>query len=149
MVAAHLFSANAESLVFPPYKHSFGIRKATPKHLFMFFGPRTFFSDPQGLATARLAVWDDPKKKGDDDEVVVYGVNAGRGEIIYNTSMWTLGLYGKKGSGNDQFYEPRGIAADGIGHVFVADSGNNRVVRLFNPKSSLEWILSFDAAKSG
>ena len=149
IVAAHLFSVNAESLVFPPYKHSYGIRKATPKHLFMFFGPQTFFNDPQGLAAARLAVWDDPKKKGDDDELVVYGVNAGRGEIIYNTSMWTLGRYGKKGSGNGQFLEPRGIAADGKGHVFVADSGNNRVVRLFNQKSSLEWITSFNASKSG
>jgi hypothetical protein len=140
---------HAESLVFPPYLHSYGIRKATPKHLFMFFGPRTFFNDPQGLATARLEIWDDPQKKGDDDEVVVYGVNAGRGEIIYNSSMWSLGLYGEKGSGKGQFNEPRGIAANGKGMVVVADSGNNRVVRLFNPKSSLTWIKCFNASETG
>ncbi|MBN1129490.1 MAG: NHL repeat-containing protein [Chitinispirillaceae bacterium] len=138
-----------QSLVFPPYLHSYGIRKATPKHLFMFFGPRTFFNDPQGLAAARLESWDDPTKRGDDDEVVVYGVNAGRGEIIYNTSMWSLGLFGGKGSGKGQFLEPRGIAANGKGQVFVADSGNNRVVRLFNPKSSLSWIAAFSAAGTG
>ena len=148
-VSAQLFTGSAESLVFPPYKHSYGIRKATPKHLFLFFGPRTFFNNPQGLATARLKTWDNPNKKGDDDEVVVYGVNAGRGEIIYNTSMWTLGLYGKKGSGTGEFMEPRGIAANGRGHVFVADSGNNRVVKLFNPKSSIKWVSSFDASETG
>jgi hypothetical protein len=138
ILALHVMTAG-ESLVFPPYLHSYGIRKATPAHLMMFFGPRTFFNDPQGLATTRLKVWDNPDKTGDDDEVVVYGVNAGRGEIIYNTSMYSLGLYGGKGSGKNQFLAPRGIAADARGNVFVADSGNNRVIKLFNPKSNLLW----------
>jgi hypothetical protein len=134
---------SGESLVFPPYLHSYGIRKATPAHLMMFFGIRTFFNDPQGLATTRLKVWDDPKKTGDDDEVVVYGVNSGRGEIIYNTSMYSLGLYGGKGNGVNQFMAPKGITANSDGYVFVADSGNNRVVKLFNPKSSLQWRAVF------
>lgn len=132
-----------ESLVFPPYLHSYGIRKATPAHLMMFFGPRTFFNDPEGLAATRLKVWDDPQKTGDDDEVVVYGVNSGRGEIIFNTSMYSLGLYGGKGSGKDHFFAPKGIAANADGYVFVADSGNNRVVKLFNPKSNLQWKAEF------
>ena len=138
--------AAGESLVFPPYLHSYGIRKATPAHLFMFFGPRTFFSDPQGLATARLDSWEDPKTEKDDDEVTVYGVNSGRGEIIYNTSMWSLGLYGSKGKGTDQLSAPKGIAADGRGNVYVADSGNGRIVRLYNPKSKLEWRGAFNGA---
>jgi hypothetical protein len=138
-----------ESLVFPPYLHSYGIRKATPKHLFMFFGFKTSFSDPQGLATARLDSWEDPKTEKDDDEVVVYGVNSGRGEIIYNTSMWGLGLYGSKGSGKEQLLFPKGIAADGRGNVYVADSGNGRVVRLFNPKSMLVCQGSFNGASPG
>jgi hypothetical protein len=112
----------------------------------MFFGPRTSFSDPQGLAAARLESWDDPKTSKDDDELVVYGVNSGRSEIIYNTSMLTLGIYGKKGGGINQFMLPKGIAADGNGNVFVADSGNNRIVRLFNPKSSLQWKTFFNGA---
>jgi len=137
------------TLVFPPFGHSYGIRKAEPKHLFMFFGPRTFFDDPQGLATVRLAVWDDTSTCGDDDEVVVYGVNSGRHQIIYNTSMWTLSIYGKKGDGEGCFFYPKGIAADASGNVYVADSGNNRVVRLFNPKSRLQWVLAFDGAPHG
>ena len=109
----------------------------------MFFGPRTFFDDPQGLATARLEAWEDTTTRNDDDEVVVYGVNSGRHQIIYNTSMWTLGLYGKKGSDIDCFFCPKGIAANGKGDVFVADSGNDRIVRLFNPKSKLQWVRVF------
>ncbi|MBN1758099.1 MAG: hypothetical protein JW863_07275 [Chitinispirillaceae bacterium] len=136
-------------LVFPPYGHSYGIRKASPQHLFMFFGPRTFFDDPQGLATARLAAWEDTTTEKDDDEVVVYGVNSGKHQIIYNTSMWTLGLYGKKGSGEEHFFCPKGIAANGRGDVFVADSGNNRVVQLFNPKSKLQWVRSFNGKSDG
>jgi len=142
-------SAAGESLVFPPFLHSYGIRKATPNRLFLFFGPQTFFDDPQGLATARLKSWDDPKTENDDDEVVVYGVNSGRNEIIYNKSMWALGLYGNKGKGTDQFLHPTGIAADENGNVYVADSGNNRIVRLFNPKSKLHWKGAFNGSSPG
>lgn len=146
VLLAVLDTAQAESLVFPPYGHSYGIRKATPQHLFMFFGPRTFFDNPQGLATARLDAWDDPSTEKDDDEVVVYGVNCDRHQIIYNTSMWTLGLYGKKGSGEGCFLYPKGVAADRHGNVYVADSGNNRIVHLKNPKSTVEWVRSFTGA---
>ncbi len=129
-----------ESLVPPPYRHSYGITKATPKHLFMFVGPRTFFDDPQGLATAKMTARDDTTKEGDDDEVVVYGVNSGRHEIIYNTSMWGIAIYGKKGSGEGEFNTPKGVACDPEGNVYVVDSGNNRLVHLFNPLKRVEWV---------
>ncbi|MBN1130810.1 MAG: hypothetical protein JXA71_17610 [Chitinispirillaceae bacterium] len=149
IISAVLLLAHAtagESLVFPPFLHSYGIRKATPGHLFMFFGPQTRFDDPQGLAVTRLKTWDNPSTDEDDDEVTVYGVNSGRGEIIYNKSMWALGRFGKKGKGKGCFSFPRGIAADEKGNVFVADSGNDRIVRLFNPKSRLEWKGAFTGA---
>ncbi len=139
---------DSETLVFPPYGHSYGIRKAKPAHLFMLLGPRTFFDDPQGLATTRLEVWEDTTTKNDDDEVVVYGVNSGRHQIIYNTSMWTLDIYGEKGEGIDQFCNPKGIAADPKGNVYVADSGNNRVVHLFNSGKKLRWEKSFSGKLS-
>ncbi|HUI93225.1 MAG TPA: NHL repeat-containing protein [Chitinivibrionales bacterium] len=137
----------AASLVFPPYTHSYGLRKATPKHLFMFFGPATSFSDPQGLATVKMKSRDDTTTVKDDDEVVVYGVNSGRNELIYNTSMWGLALYGEKGGGIDQFSSPRGVACDADGHVFVADWGNNRIVHLFNPKKRVHWVSAFSGAQ--
>lgn len=143
-----VMAPGAETLVFPPYRHSYGIRKATPKHLFMFFGPRTFFDDPRGLATAKMRSRDDPETENDDDEVVVYGVNAGRHQIIYNTSMWSLALYGSKGTGKDEFTEPRGVACDVEGNVYVADSGNSRIVHLYNPKRKVSWVKAIDGAKS-
>jgi len=136
----------AESLVFPPYKHSYGIRKATPAHLFMFFGTSTQFNDPQGLSTTRLDSWDDPKTKKDDDEVIVYGVNSGKHQLIYNTSMYALALFGEKGSDPGCFLYPKGVAANTKGDVYVADSGNNRIVHLFNPKAELLWRNTFNGA---
>jgi DNA-binding beta-propeller fold protein YncE len=147
MLFAAAVSVPARSLVFPPYLHSYGIRKATPKHLFVFFGPRTFFDNPQGLATAKMISRDNPSVESDDDEVVVYGVNTGRNEIIYNTSMWTLALFGSKGSGRGQFLNPEGIACDTRGNVYVADRGNNRIVHLFNPKKEVSWVRIFSGGK--
>lgn len=132
----------AESLVFPPYLHSYGIRKATPGHLFMILKGATKFDDPQGLATTRLNSWEDPTVKKDDDEVIVYGVNSGRHQIIYNTSMYALALFGRKGNGDGEFLYPKGVAANEKGDVYVADSGNNRIVRLFNPKKGLLWVTA-------
>jgi DNA-binding beta-propeller fold protein YncE len=111
----------------------------------MFFGPLTTFKNPQGLATAKMIARDDPATEDDDDELVVYGVNAGRHQLIYNTSMWGLAMYGSRGSGKDQFLHPRGVATEPHGNVFVADSGNNRVVHLFNPLRTVEWVRSYRA----
>ncbi|HEX2955854.1 MAG TPA: NHL repeat-containing protein [Chitinispirillaceae bacterium] len=143
---AALFHSNAESLVFPPYLHSYGIRKAGPQHLFMLMGTRTFFDDPQGLATTRLKSWDKPETEKDDDEVIVYGVNAGRHQILFNISMYALDIYGKMGSDTGCFLYPRGVAANEDGDIYIADSGNNRLVRLFNPKATIIWkgILTGD-----
>jgi DNA-binding beta-propeller fold protein YncE len=38
--------------------------------------------------------------------------------------------FGSFGSGPGQFNAPEGVAVDGSGNVFVADSGNNRIVEL-------------------
>jgi hypothetical protein len=48
-----------------------------------------------------------PSTEKDDDEVVVYGVNSGQHEIIYNTSMWGLDLYGKKVPVRGSFFSPK------------------------------------------
>ena len=45
----------------------------------------------------------------------------------------TNGILGTTGSGNKQFSQPWGIALDGNGQLYVADSNNNRV-QIFTPK---------------
>jgi len=130
------------TLVFPPYLHTYGIRKATKYHLFLFMQNRVKFNDPQGLAVVRLISWEDSTKKGDNDEVTVYGVNSGQHNIIFNTSMTSLGVYGLNEKGEQKLTNPHGITANARGDVYVADTGNNRIVRLFNPQKSLNYVSS-------
>ncbi|MDZ7262453.1 MAG: NHL repeat-containing protein, partial [candidate division KSB1 bacterium] len=130
------------TLVFPAFLHTLGIRKATKFHLFLFMGNRVKFRDPQGLAVVRLESWEDTTKTSDDDEVTVYGVNSGQDNIIFNTSMTSLGVYGLTEQGDQRLNKPRGIAANARGDVYVADTGNHRVVRLFNPGRSLKFVGS-------
>jgi len=125
--------------VFPAYKHTYGIRKAGPTELFLFMGLRVKFRNPQGLACVRLEAWEDPNTPHDDDEVTVYGVNSGQNNIIYNSSMWGLGVYwGERDE--EKLNAPNGICANRLGDVYIADSGNHRIVRLFNPGNELNFV---------
>lgn len=120
------------TLVFPSFLHTYGIRKATRLHLALFTQNKVQFDDPQGLAVVRLQAWEDTSTTKDDDEVTVYGVNSGQHCIIYNTSMKSLGIYGLKEPIEQRLNRPRGIAATARGDVYVADTGNHRLVHLVN-----------------
>ncbi len=131
---------NPTTFVFPAYKHTYGIRKAGPTALFMLMGFSVKFRDPQGLACVRLDSWEDPDDPHDDDEVTVYGINSGQNNIIYNKSMWKLGVFELDEDDVIPLSEPKGICANSSGDVYVADTGNNRIVRLHNPKDQLEYV---------
>lgn len=137
------------TLVRPPFAHTMGIHHARPMHLKLFLGDRTKFDDPQGVAAVKFASDDDPGARRDDFQLTLFGVNSGRGEILYNSSMQTLAIYGRTGSGEAEFLAPRGIAATVDGRVYVADTGNGRVVRLrWNPIGrSLEWVGTWAAGR--
>ena len=137
------------TFVFPAYGHSYGIRKAGATELFLFMGFRVKFRDPQGLACARLDSWEDPDDPHDDDEVTVYGVNSGQNNIIYNSSMWSLDVYGLDEEDYARLKQPHGICANSRGDVYVADSGNNRIVRLFNPGSKLQFVSAIGLEGTG
>jgi len=38
-----------------------------------------------------------------------------------------LTMWDSYGSGDGQLWNPQGVAADGSGHVYVADTNNNRI----------------------
>ena len=55
-------------------------------------------------------------------------------------------ILGEPGSGPGQFAEPRGLAADGRGNLYVADTKNNRI-QMFD--SNGQFVRSFGTAGSG
>lgn len=135
------------TLVYPPFAHTLGIHRARPNHLKLFLGDRTRFDDPQGLAAVKFASDDDPDRRGDDYQLTLFGVNSGRGEILYNSSMRTLAVFGRPGGGAGAFDRPHGIAATVDGRVYVADTGNRRIARLrWDPSArALAWEGSWAA----
>jgi DNA-binding beta-propeller fold protein YncE len=45
----------------------------------------------------------------------------------FNANGSFLGKWGSQGTGDGQFDLPAGVAVDGSGNVFVADSDNHRI----------------------
>jgi len=76
-------------------------------------------------------------------------VNSGQNNIIYNTSMYSLDVYGLEQRGEQALNRPHGIAANGKGHVYVADTGHHRVVHLFNPGRKLQYVGSIGRKGTG
>ncbi|KAA3661057.1 MAG: hypothetical protein DWQ10_05355 [Calditrichaeota bacterium] len=132
------------TLVFPSRMH-IPIRKATKFHLFLYAQNKIKVNDPQGIAVTRLWSWEDNTTTDDDDEITIYGVNSGQGVVVYNASMYSLGFYGLREKGNQRLKKPHGITAAPWGDVYVADTGNDRVVHLFNPKNKLKYVRALGA----
>lgn len=128
--------------VYPPFKHTWGVVRATPAKLYMLLGNRVRFSNPLGLACVRLESWENPNITADDDEVTVYGINSGQNLIIYNKSMYELGVYGDREPNEARLNKPWGVAANNQGDVYVSDEGNHRIVQLKNPKADLQYVRS-------
>lgn len=128
------------TLVFPAFLHTYGIRKATKTHFMIYTKNKVKVRDPQGIAVVRLKSWDDPSTTKDDDEITGYGVNSGENVIVYNTSMTGISLYGLGAKGEEALRNPTAIAANADGDVYVADTGNHRIVRLKNPKRNLTFL---------
>lgn len=133
------------SLVYPPSRHA-PIHKATALHLYTFMAliGRTDIrpDEPSGIAVTRLKSTDDPKSKTDDDDLTVYGLNTGQNNILFNSSMQSLDVYEGKGR-KQKLNKPRGIAANANGDVYIADTGNNRIVRLHNPGNYLTFADAY------
>lgn len=136
-------------LIYPPFRHCLGLHKVTRFHLFVYLGTRTRFNEPGAVAAVKLDSENDPRTASDDDELTVFGVNTGECEIIYNTSLTSADVYGECGTGPGQFRDPLGIAAEENGNVFVADTGNDRVVQLSYRDDRLAFVRSFGGTGSG
>jgi len=142
---AEKYEEDHTTWVYPPWKHTWGVVRATQTHLTFFTMGKAEFINPQGLAAVKLMSTDDPETKSDDDEVTVYGINTGENSIIYNRSMQSIGLYGYDQTGEQALSEPWDVAALPNGLVFVTDAGNHRVVKFRNVNADLVYEGSFGA----
>ncbi|MCB2200760.1 NHL repeat-containing protein [bacterium] len=134
--------------VYPPWEHTWGIVRATQTHLTFYSMGASQFINPQGLAVVRLDASNDPESRGDDDEVTVYGVNSGENTIIYNKSMTSLGFYNGENIPDKPLDQPWDIAALVNGLVYITDAGNQRIIKLRNVNSELEYVATFGMADS-
>ncbi len=117
---------NPKTLSVPPFKHTLGFYRASKYYLQLFLGPGYDYNDPQGIAIVKLKEHDNPKTSADDDELNVFAVNSGAGQILYNIGLTELKTYGNK----KMFSEPKGIAVNTDGLIAIADFGNQRVIKL-------------------
>lgn len=86
----------------------------------------------------------------DDDEVTVIGVNAGRGELIYNPTLVSLARFGAADMPAPPLHDPVGVALDRAGLVAVGDRGNDRVVLLrFDARTRLRYAGEVTAGADG
>ncbi len=118
---------SARTLIYPPWKHCYGLHRVTQTHLTLRAGFKYRFDDPQGIAAVKMAAEDDSTTRKDDDELTVIGANSGQHMLIYNTSLTSIRFYGREGDGIGEFRRPHGVAAERDGHVVVADTGNDRL----------------------
>jgi hypothetical protein len=118
------------TLVTPPWNHCLGLHKVTQFHLDLYSGYKEKFDDPQGLFCVKLRSEDDPDNIRDDDELTVIGLNRGKHTLIYNKSLTSIGIVGGEGNGPSQFKDPVSVSGDAQGNIYIADTGNNRVVHM-------------------
>lgn len=127
------------TLVYPPFGHDLGYHRGGSFLLKLFLGGRLTFDDPQGICCVKLKSLDDPKTTKDDDELTVYGVNAGGNQIVYNKGLTSIAVFDGAENG---LRRPRGIAANPEGDVWVVDTWTDRLMKLHHDGSQLRFVKS-------
>jgi len=131
------------TLVFPSFGHTMGYHKAGGYFLKLFLGEEIIFKSPEAICAKKLTSTDDPSTLKDDDELNLFAVSSRLHQIIYNQGLLKLRLLGRFGSAEGEFWSPHGIAATAAGDIYVADTGNDRVVILKSDGKELRYLSSF------
>lgn len=120
-------------------------------------------SSPEFLGLPLDVAWDGgtwPLSANDPVFYVISSQSRLSSWTYYNSMMWEHWAYGSRGSGQDQFLDPRGVC---VGHalgwyggstftmdLYVADAGNHRVVRLQRGSSGQpSWVSSVTLPNGG
>jgi DNA-binding beta-propeller fold protein YncE len=134
----------SKTFVVPPFSHTLGFYRASEFYINLYLGDKFKLLDPQGIAGAKMVEEDNPNTSNDDHILTMFAVNSGTGQILYNVRLTKLKAYGKQGTGPGEFNNPCGIAVNTFGDVYVADCGNNRIVRLKYKDSELQFVSTID-----
>ncbi|MFO7638690.1 MAG: FlgD immunoglobulin-like domain containing protein [bacterium] len=134
------------ALLTPPFSHTLGFQRIGRYYLRLYLGSGFRVDDPQGMCGAKMTEEDDPTTSRDDHILTLFGVNSGTGQIVYNVKLLEPRIYGSEGPGTGEFRQPHGIACNPEGDVYVADTGNDRLVRLRYAGGRLVWVSVPDAA---
>ncbi len=133
----------------PPFEHTLGFNRVGRFFINLYLGRSFRIDDPQGMCGAKMVEEDDPATTRDDHVLTMFGVNSGTGQILYNVRLAEPRIYGSSGSDTGQFNRPHGICCNKHGDVYVADTDNNRVVRLKYAATRLQWVSVIDTMLSG
>jgi hypothetical protein len=144
MLLAAFAQARETTYVYPPGSHTLGFDRIGEWEIKLFLGLTASYDNPQGLAAVKLKSQDDPDDKKDDVWLTLFGVNSGKGQVVYNPSRFEVSSFGKRGNGKNRFQDPLGISANVEGQVAVADAGNRRVVFLNMSGTELKWSGTVD-----
>jgi len=85
---------------------------------------------PLGSSDAVMYVHKDLKPGMTFEQVTVNPPPAARGYAENPTLLKPVAVWGKAGNGRGEFNEPRGVAFDAQGNLFVADTKNSRIQKL-------------------
>ena len=140
-----LIVADPTTLLVPPFTHTLGFNRIGRLYISMYLGRSFKLDNPQGMCGAKMVEEDDPKTSNDDHILTLFGVNSGSGQIVYNVRLIEPRLFGSLGSDTGQFNHPHGICCDKYGTVYVADTDNDRVVRLKYENTRLQWVSVIDS----
>jgi DNA-binding beta-propeller fold protein YncE len=140
-----LVGSDPTTLLVPPLTHTLGFNRIGRLYISMYLGRSFKLDDPQGMCGAKMVEEDDTTTSNDDHILTMFGVNSGSSQIVYNVKLIEPRIYGSPGSDTGHFSHPHGITCNKYGAVYVADTDNDRVVRLKYENTKLKWVSTIDS----
>jgi sugar lactone lactonase YvrE len=140
-----LVGSDPTTLLVPPFTHTLGFNRIGRLYISMYLGRSFKLEDPQGMCGAKMVEEDDTTTSNDDHILTMFGVNSGSSQIVYNVKLIEPRIYGSPGSDTGHFSHPHGITCNKYGAVYVADTDNDRVVRLKYENTKLKWVSTIDS----
>jgi len=140
-----LIGSDPTTLLVPPFSHTMGFNRIGRLYISMYLGRSFKLDDPQGMCGAKMVEENDTTTTNDDHILTMFGVNSGSSQIVYNVKLIEPRIYGSPGSDTGRFNHPHGICCDKYGTVYVADTDNDRVVKLKYQNTRLSWVSTIDS----